>query len=86
MTDKPQYDDRNKGALFRNEDKQGDDDRDFSGSIDAEGRSFWISGYLKISKAGQKYIRLVLKPKDAPAEKSKPKAPAAAPLDDTIGF
>jgi hypothetical protein len=78
MTDSKTYENKNTGALFKNGKTEGADDRDFSGSLDVEGRAYWISGFLKTSKAGQKYIRLVLKEKDRPAEKSK-----ATPERDT---
>jgi hypothetical protein len=75
-----QYDNANKGALFRNTDKVKETDRDYSGSINVDGTDYWISGWVKTSKAGAKYLSLSLKPKAEPAGETKP------PFDDQIGF
>ena len=68
MTD---YDNRNRGALFRNDDKDPNDDkdRDYSGSLDIEGTEYWLSGWVRTSKkSGRKYLSLSIKPKqDKPA-------------------
>jgi hypothetical protein len=64
------YDNTNKGALFRNDDKDPNDDRDrdYSGSINVEGTEYWLSGYVRTSKNGKKYLSLSVKPKqDKPA-------------------
>ena len=56
------YDESNRGALFR-EEKQKETDRDYSGTLNVEGREFWISGWVKTSKKGQKFLSLSIKPK-----------------------
>jgi hypothetical protein len=58
-----EYDNTNQGAIFRNEDKAEGDERDYTGNINVEGREFWVSGFVKTSKAGKKYLRLTVKPK-----------------------
>jgi hypothetical protein len=69
-----EYDNTNRGAIFR-ADKVKDTDRDYSGSLDVSGVQHWVSGYVKVSKAGKKYLALTIKPKAAPApDKSKPLA------------
>ena len=66
MTD---YDNRNRGALFRNDDKDPNDDkeRDYSGSLDIEdieGTEYWLSGWVRTSKkSGRKFLSLSVKPK-----------------------
>jgi hypothetical protein len=60
------FDDTNRGALFR-EEKQKETDRDYSGSINIGGTEYWLSGWVKTSKKGAKYLSLAVKPKDAPA-------------------
>jgi hypothetical protein len=61
----------NRGSLFK-ADKQGDTDRDYSGTALIEGRLFWVSGWVSESKAGRKYLSLSFKPQDTPApDKSK---------------
>ena len=70
------------GALFRNGDKQNDEDRDYSGSLNVDSADYWISGWIKVSKKGTKYLSLSIKPKDEPATK----AGGRPPLNDEIPF
>jgi hypothetical protein len=76
------YDNTNSGLLAKN-DKQGNESRpDYRGSINVEGREFWLSAWLKTGRegtklAGQKYMSLSVKPKDEQAAYAP--APAAAP-------
>jgi hypothetical protein len=60
------FDDTNRGALFR-EQKEKETDRDYSGTINIGGVEYWLSGWVKTSKKGTKYLSLAVKPKDAPA-------------------
>lgn len=78
---KASYDDSNRGALFRNSDKQKDSDRDYSGAINVDGREFWLSGWLKTSSKGTKFLSLSVKPKD---ETNKPKPSTTADFNDEI--
>jgi hypothetical protein len=75
---KMDYDNTNKGALFRNDDKDPNDDkdRDYSGSIDIEGTEYWVSGWVRTSKkSGRKFLSLSVKPKqDKPPASKKPRA------------
>jgi hypothetical protein len=61
------YDNINRGALFRDEKKADEKDRDYSGSINIDGKEFWISGWVKESKAGKKFLSLRVKPKSGAA-------------------
>jgi len=47
--------------------KTKEDDRDYSGSINIEGREYWLNGWMKTSGAGKKFLSLSVKPKNAPA-------------------
>jgi len=82
-----EYDNTNRGALFRNEDKDPNDDkdRDYSGSINIEGTEYWLSGWIKTSKNGRKFLSLSVKPKkqDKPPATNKPRADD---LNDSIPF
>src|SRR5215813_1543537 len=72
-----EYDNRNRGALFRTDDKNPNDDkeRDYSGTLDVEGTEYWISGWVRTSKGGRKFLSLSIKPKqDKPAASKKPRA------------
>ncbi len=80
---KMSFDDTNRGALFR-EQKEKESDRDYSGTINIGGVEYWLSGWVKTSKKGAKYLSLAVKPKDVPvADKSKS---LADELDDSITF
>jgi hypothetical protein len=78
-----QYDDRDRGALFKNADKKSDRDPHYTGSINAGGRDYWISAWVNTSKAGTKFMALSVRGKDqpndrAPRKEEKPDAAAEA--------
>ena len=83
------HDNTNSGALFKN-DKEGKESRpDYRGTLNVNGTDFWISAWIKSSKAGQKYMSLSVQPKQAKDIKGAVahKAPAgAADFDDDIPF
>lgn len=73
----------NSGALFRNEQKENDGDRDYSGSINIDGTEYWVSGFVRVSKkTGKKYLSLSIKPKSPRAENSE----SSRPFNDEIPF
>ena len=65
MTD---YDNNQKGVLFKNDKKQKETDPMYKGSIQVNGQDFWLSAWVnKIKngeKAGQSYMSLSVTPKD----------------------
>jgi uncharacterized protein (DUF736 family) len=68
-----EYDNNNKGALFKNKKKETDNHPDYNGSITVDGTEYWISSWLKTSKNGEKFMSLSVKPKqDAPRQSSAP--------------
>ena len=42
-----EYDNTNRGAVWRNDRKETDSHPDFKGSIDVEGVEYWLSGWQK---------------------------------------
>jgi hypothetical protein len=72
----------NRGSLFKNADKSKEEDRDYAGSINIDGREYWLSGWINTTKDGNKYLSLAIKPKDEPAGQGARK-PA---FDDSIPF
>ena len=78
------YDNTNSGLLVKN-DKQGNESRpDYRGSINVDGREYWLSAWIKQGRdgtklAGQKYMSMSVKPKDEQAAYAPAPAPAAAP-------
>jgi uncharacterized protein (DUF736 family) len=64
------YDNANHGALFKNEQRQKDTHADYRGSLDVDGNEFWLNGWIKTSKAGEKYMSLSVRPKQGAKPKS----------------
>lgn len=59
------YDNTNRGVLFKNDDKQADTHADYRGNINIGGKEFWLDAWIKTSKAGKKFMSLSVKPKMA---------------------
>lgn len=83
------HDNTNSGALFKN-DKEGKESRpDYRGQLNVNGTDYWISAWIKSSKAGQKYMSLSVQPKQAKddrrPERGEQQAPAAD-FSDEIPF
>jgi hypothetical protein len=78
------YDDTNRGALFNaQKDKDKDTDRDYSGSLNVGGVDYWISGWVKVSSIGTKFLSLSVKPKVETKAEAEAKKPA---INDQIPF
>lgn len=68
-----EYDNTNRGMLSKNQNKTSDNHPDHSGSLNVNGVDYWLSGWVKKSKAGNNFLSLSIKPKDAKAPpKQKP--------------
>jgi hypothetical protein len=83
-----EYDNRNRGALFRNDDKDPNDEkeRDYNGTLEVAGTEYWISGWVRTSKkTGKKYLSLSVKPKVEKPGESERKSPAEE-LGDQVPF
>ena len=64
-----EYDNTNRGALHKNENKTEDKHPDYSGSINVGGTDYWLSAWVKESqKTGKKFFSMSVKPKDAQAK------------------
>lgn len=80
------YDNTNRGILGRNDRKTLDTHPDFSGSINVDGKDYWLSGWIKERKDGSgRFFSLTVKPKDGAATAPR-QAAANADLDDDIPF
>lgn len=74
-----QYDNTNRGALFVNNRRTTDKHPNMTGSINVDGREYWISGWTKFkSSSGEKFLSLSVTPK----EESRTPRPDAAPATD----
>lgn len=58
-----EYDNTNRGVLFRNDRKDSDKHPDYNGSINIDGRELWLSAWIKQGAKG-KFMSLSVKPKD----------------------
>ncbi len=64
------YDNTNSGALFKNKEKESEKHPDYRGQINVNGTEFWLSAWIKKSKAGETFMSLAVSEKDA--KKGKP--------------
>jgi len=71
------YDNTNSGAIFTNKKKAKDSDPLYRGSVDVEGVEYWVSSWVNISKAGEKYMSLKLSKKDGQPSVPQHKAPSS---------
>ena len=64
MTQQYEYDNTNRGALFRNNRKEQDSQPDHTGSINVDGKEYFLNAWIKTSQSGNKFFSLSVKPKD----------------------
>jgi len=76
-----EYDNNNRGSLFKNDRKDDAKFPDYKGSINVEGIDYWLSAWIKVSKDGQKFMSLSIKNKSA--DTSPNKKPKKAEFDDS---
>ncbi len=82
-----EYDNTDKGSLFKNKDRKSDKHPEYNGSINIQGVEYWLSGWVKESKKdGSKYFSLAVKPKEKQAPKPTPAPKGFNDMDDDIPF
>ena len=91
------YDNTNRGVLFKNDRKEKDTQPNMKGSINVEGVEYWVSAWTKEGQNG-KFISLSLTPKEttqtaaqaaqhaAPPQRQQQAAPVVQDLDEDIPF
>jgi hypothetical protein len=79
-----EFDNTNRGSIFKNDKKTEEKHPDMSGSINIEGVEYWISGWKKQSKQGANFISLSVRPKEPVRQSSQPTNKAKA--DDFDDF
>lgn len=65
------------GVLFKNDDRKNDRAPNYRGNILINGQEYWLSGWLKESKSGDKYMSLSAQPKQAQYHHGAAKNPPA---------
>jgi len=64
-----EYDNTNRGVLFKNQRKDSDKHPDYTGNINIGGTEFWLSAWIKDGAKG-KFMSLSVKPKDDQPQQS----------------
>jgi uncharacterized protein (DUF736 family) len=59
-----EYDNTNRGRIFRKEDKKSERHPDMDGHLNVEGVEYYVNGWTKTAKNGKKFLSLSIKPKD----------------------
>jgi len=54
----------NTGSLFKNNKKESDKHPSHAGSINIDGVTYWLSGWVNETTKGEKYFSLKVKPKE----------------------
>ena len=68
------FDNNNRGSIWKNDDKQNDKHPDFKGSLVVEGVEYWVSAWKRKEGANPKAPALTfkIKPKDEAKQSAKP--------------
>ena len=76
-----QYDNNNRGVLFKNDKRESENQPLYRGNINVDGTDYWISAWVKKSAKGDSFMSLSVSPKEAsnyaPAPVRKPSHDAA---------
>ena len=79
-----EFDNSNRGSLFKNDKKTTEQMPDYKGQINVNGEEFWINAWLKTSKQGTKFMSLSVTPKDR--QVSEPTRKTIADMPDDAPF
>jgi len=85
----PEYDNTNRGSIWKNDKKDTDRHPDFTGSLDVEGTEYWVSAWLRKPDANPKApaLSFSIKQKDAPQQQAPQQAaPQGQSFDQDVPF
>lgn len=79
-----QYDNSNRGGIWKNDNRQSDNHPHFTGHLNIDGKEYWLSGWKKGDDASERapLVSLSVRPKDDHPSR-KQAAPSAAPVQST---
>lgn len=82
-----EYDNTNRGVLFKNDRKEKDTHADYQGSLNVEGVEYWLNAWVKEGKNG-KFFSVSIREKQARTDTQKPAQGKAFDegYDDEIPF
>ena len=75
-----EYDNTNRGSLFKNDRKETDKHPNYKGSLNVAGTDYWISAWIKKSKEGSTFMSLSVEEKGKEHRKPKPADDMEAPF------
>lgn len=68
-----QYDNTDRGVLFKNDKKSHENQPDYTGNLNVQGVEFYLSAWLKTAESGRKYMSLAVTPRDDKQPKKRDK-------------
>ena len=77
-----QYDDTNRGVLFKNDRKETERQPDYTGKINVKGTEQRLAGWIRQSKAGKSFLSISVS--DPMPEDRHDAAPEAKPTTDDL--
>jgi len=80
-----EYDNTNRGVIFKNDRKEKPTHPDYKGNLDVGGEQFWVSAWIKKGKNGD-FISFSVKAKDAPRDMPPQNDVSGVDMDDNIPF
>ncbi|WP_315775119.1 MULTISPECIES: hypothetical protein [unclassified Bradyrhizobium] len=82
------YDNTNRGALFKNEHRNSDRSPDYTGKLNVDGTEYWLSAWLQKAKDGSRYMSVAVRQQDSEAREAKQAKASSknADIDDEIPF
>jgi hypothetical protein len=82
-----EYDNTNRGSIWKNEKKDTDKHPDFTGSLNVEGVEYWVSAWKRKEGASAKAPALSFQVKPKEDKRSAPRAPRDnSDMSDEIPF
>lgn len=81
-----QYDDTNRGAIFKNDNKTADNQPDYTGKINVDGVDKRIALWVRESAKGTKYMSASISDPMPPKEQEVQRSEVMQPLADAIPF